>query len=199
MVYIPQSHKIITEAASEPLTLAEVKTHLKMDGISADDDLINATISAARQLAEDYCGIKFIDTIIEDVFDRFPKGGLMKNDCFYLMIGNVSSVDFVKYYDENGSEQTWDSSNYLVDTYRKQSRICLMPNKQFPTYDSDRFNGISARYTSGFGATAADVPAAIKQAMLLIIGHLYNNRVDTVNRLPTMSEYLLQSYKVGMI
>ena len=199
MIYIPQSHKIITAPSVEPITLAEAKLHLKMDGISADDDLITALIETARQSAEEYCNIKFINTVIEDVFDRFPKGGFQKNDCFFLMIGNVSSVEFVKYYDENSVQQTWDSSLYLVDNYRKQARICLMPNVTFPTYDSDRYNGVSVRYTAGFGTTAADVPGAIKQAMLLIIGSLYNAREDSVKRLPSMSEYLLQPYKSSMI
>lgn len=199
MIFIPQSHKIITAASVEPVTLNEAKLHLKMDGVTADDALIETLIEAARQSAEEYCGIKFIDTVVEDVFDRFPKGGFQKNDCFYLMIGNVSSVDYVKYYDENGDLQTWNASQYLVDNYRKQARICLMPNVTFPTYDSDRANGVLVRYNAGFGATAADVPAVIKQAILLIIGYLYNNREDKIKNLPSLSEHLLQPYKAAMI
>ena len=199
MIFIPQSHKIITAASVEPVTLNEAKLHLKMDGVTADDALIETLIEAARQSAEEYCGIKFIDTVVEDVFDRFPKGGFQNNDCFYLMVGNVSSVDYVKYYDENGSLQTWNTSQYLVDNYRKQARICLMPNVTFPTYDSDRANGVLVRYNAGFGATAADVPAVIKQAILLIIGYLYNNREDKIKNLPSLSEHLLQPYKAAMI
>ena len=43
---------------------------------------------------------------------------------------------------------------------------------------------------------AASVPEAIKQAVLLIIGKMYELREDSVSRLPKASEYILEPYRV---
>lgn len=193
---IEQSHKVKTAAGSYPVTLAEAKLHLKMDDISADDDLITSLIIAATQNAQDYTGIFFIDTVIEEVFDSFPKGS---KQSLYLTVGEVSSVASVKYYDENEVLQTWNSSNYIVDTYRSQARIATAQNADFPTYSTDRINSVVVEYTSGFGSAASNVPDVIKAAIKLTIGHLYTYREDSVKKLPTAAEYLLNPYRVGLI
>jgi len=193
---IPQAHIIHTGPSSEVLTLAEAKAHLRMDGIDADDTLISTLLVAARQMAELYCGIKFINTEIEEVFDRFPSG---MNDQMFLTVGKVSAVSSIKYYDSSSVLQTWSSSNYIVDTYRNQCRIGLASSASFPTYDSDRINGVKILYTSGFGASASAVPDMIKAAIKLTIGHLYLYREDTVKKLPSMVEYILNPYKASLI
>jgi hypothetical protein len=40
------------------------------------------------------------------------------------------------------------------------------------------------------------VPDAIKQAILLIVGRMYELREDSVSRLPKASEYILDPYRV---
>jgi hypothetical protein len=177
------SYKIITQPVTEPMLLTYVKNFLKLDGISADDDLVSALLTAARQRCEEYCNIKFIDTVIEQVYDEFPKGRTLEN-CLHLTIGNVSSVEFVKYY---------------VDLYDKAGRICVTTGKSYPSSDTDRINNVVVRYTSGFGVNATDVPEAIKHAILLQVGYMYNNREDKVKSMSTLSEYLLQPYKTNFI
>jgi uncharacterized phiE125 gp8 family phage protein len=54
---------------------------------------------------------------------------------------------------------------------------------------------------AGYGDDAEDVPQAIRQAMMLMIGHWYENREDTlgvgnIQRIPQGSEYLLWPYRV---
>jgi uncharacterized phiE125 gp8 family phage protein len=197
MVANQQSHIVITEPATEVLTLAETSLHLKMDDISADDSLISSLMIAARQMAENYCGIKFIDTVMEEVFDRFSNVSADGTDCLYLTEGRVSAVSSIKYYDTSSNLVTWDAANYNVDTYRKQARIC--PVDSFPSADTDRINSVVVRYVCGFGAAASDVPESIKAALKLIIAHLYEHREDTVKKLPVASEYLLQPYRVGFL
>ncbi len=45
------THAIITPPAAEPLTLAQVKAHLRLDG-NADDALLTSLIAAARRYLE---------------------------------------------------------------------------------------------------------------------------------------------------
>ena len=192
------SYKIITQPSTEPMLLTYVKNFLKLDGISADDDLVSALLTAARQRCEEYCNIKFIDTVIEQVYDEFPKGRTLEN-CLHMTIGNVSSVEFVKYYDESGTLQTWSDTDYDLDTYDKAGRICVTTGKSYPSSDTDRINNVVVRYTSGFGVNATDVPEAIKHAILLQVGYMYNHREDKVKNMSTLSEYLLQPYKMNFV
>ena len=189
--HITTSYKIITQPINEVVSIADMKNFLKLDGISADDSLVETLLIAARQRCEEYCNIKFIDTVIEQVFDKFPTS---QPNCLCFSIGNLASVTSLKYFDAGGTEQTFSSSNYIVDTYKKAGRICLGSGVSYPSVDSGRINSVTVRYVSGFGSLAADVPDAIKHAIMLQVAYLYNHREDVVKKMSTLSEYLLNPY-----
>ena len=193
---IATSYKVITQPASEVVATDVMKNNLKLDGITADDSLVATLLIAARQRCEEYCNIKFIDTVIEQVWDEFPRGAKFQN-CLNLTIGNASAVESFKYYDEAGVIQTWSASNYILDTYSKAGRICTAANVDYPTIDTDRINAIVVRYTSGFGSSASTVPDAIKHAIMLQASYLYSNREDKAHTMSTLSEYLLNAYVVN--
>ena len=193
---IATSYKVITQPASEVVATDVMKNNLKLDGITADDSLVATLLIAARQRCEEYCNIKFIDTVIEQVWDEFPRGAKFQN-CLNLTIGNASAVESFKYYDEAGVIQTWSASNYILDTYSKSGRICTAANVDYPTIDTDRINAIVVRYTSGFGSSASTVPDAIKHAIMLQASYLYSNREDKAHTMSTLSEYLLNAYVVN--
>jgi len=193
---IATSYKVITQPASEVVATDVMKNNLKLDGITADDSLVATLLIAARQRCEEYCNIKFIDTVIEQVWDEFPRGAKFQN-CLNLTIGNASAVESFKYYDEAGVIQTWSASNYILDTYSKAGRICTAANVDYPTIDTDRINSIIVRYTSGFGSSASTVPDAIKHAIMLQASYLYSNREDKAHTMSTLSEYLLNAYVVN--
>ena len=193
---IATSYKVITQPASEVVATDVMKNNLKLDGITADDSLVATLLIAARQRCEEYCNIKFIDTVIEQVWDEFPRGAKFQN-CLNLTIGNASAVESFKYYDEAGVIQTWSASNYILDTYSKSGRICTAANVDYPTIDTDRINAIVIRYTSGFGSSASTVPDAIKHAIMLQASYLYSNREDKAHTMSTLSEYLLNAYVVN--
>jgi hypothetical protein len=79
------------------------------------------------------------------------------------------------------------------------TRIFLKPNQSFPNL-SERKNAIEVRYVVG-AASVLDVDDAIKQAVLLQIGNLYQNRESVVTgtiatELPMNSKFLLDQYKI---
>jgi hypothetical protein len=73
------------------------------------------------------------------------------------------------------------------------------PRVFHPTTDGSAhtktINVVFVRYVAGF-ADAASVPAPLKHGMMLVIGDMYENRTDSVKRLPTASEYLWNPYRV---
>lgn len=108
----------------------------------------------------------------EQTFDCFPAGGML------LEYPPLVSVSSVKYVDLDGNEQTWDSSNYYVDTDSIYGSVTAAYNVTYPSTRNVK-NAVRVRYVCGY-ANAAAVPAATKQAMLLLIGSLYEHREDVV-------------------
>ncbi len=85
----------------------------------------------------------------------------------------------LQYYDTFGALQTVDPSLYLVRTpARVQGTIERAPSSSFPAVQGDRRYPVYITFTAGYGAPA-QVPATIKQAVLLVIGWLYANREPT--------------------
>lgn len=177
---------------AEPITLAEAKRHLIVDaGFTGDDDLINAYIAAARASAVEYCGMSFTNTNILQTADYWP----LRYQHLRLDWGNVSSVTSVQYIDTDGTLQTWDSAKYVLNKTGRVARIVPAFGETWPTVRAGA-NSVRVNYVSGFGADASSVPPNIKQALLLIVGTLYEQRMDSVYKMPTASQYLLNPFNV---
>jgi len=179
------SWKVTTGPASEPVTRSEAKLWLKVD-TTADDALIDALIESARVWVERHCNIGLLPQTITEVYDSWPEGRE-----FDLTITPLREVSAVTYIDSNGSQQTLSSSNYIVDSYQRPARVQLKYSQIWPTL-YDQMNSVSAIYTVGYDAASA-VPGPVITAMKLAIADAYENRQDSIKRMPTAAEYLLQS------
>ena len=190
-------HSLVQTVAPtvEPVTAAEAKAHCRID-ISTDDDLIQSLIVAARVWCEKRLGQSFITQTWRLTFDRFPCEG------FEIPNPPAISVSSITYYDTTNTLQTLSSSVYQVDSYSRPGRVGLAFAQVWPiTYC--RFNAVSVTYTAGYGATAAFVPQPIKQAILLLVGHWYENREAAadiqLHDIPHAVESLLMSQWHGSV
>jgi uncharacterized phiE125 gp8 family phage protein len=183
--------QVVTPPASEPLTLAEVKEFLRVDH-SDDDATLAIFIAAARQLCESYTRLALMPTTFEEYFDDFPQYTGTYKDEIHLSRSPVQSITYVKYIDGNETTITANAADYKTDLISRPARISP-DNGWFGTYET--INAVFIRYVAGF-ADAASVPAPLKHGMLLIIGDMYENRTDSVKRLPTTAEYLWNPYRV---
>lgn len=191
------SYTVITPATLKPLTVQEVKDYLRVDS-DAEDTLLGVLIDAATEVAQHYLGRFLLTTVVEEFYDFFPvyQTGVdpFRGDrnIVYLSRGPVQSVSSLKYIDGNGDEQTVSADDYRSDLVSEPARI--MPEHGW--YGTkDTVNAVIVRYTCGY-TQASDVPSNIKVALLLIIGEMYEKRVDSVHRMPTASEHLLNPYRV---
>jgi uncharacterized phiE125 gp8 family phage protein len=187
-------YKIKTGPTIEPVTLAEAKIHLKIDSDTTDDLLVTALITAAREACENYTGRALIEQSWEFAFDEFC------DDEIELQNPPLSSVTSITYKDIDNVTKTLSTSVYDVDVYSVPGKIFLKYGQMWPSV-LDVENSILVTYKAGYGTAASSVPASIRAAMLLIIGHLYENREDViigrqVNDLPKGSTFLLDPYKV---
>ena len=99
-----------------------------------------------------------------------------------------------KYVDENGSEQTLSSSLYSLDKESEPARLNPVYGESWKTTQTQN-NAVTIEFTAGY-ADADSVPGAIKAAILLLVGFLYENRGDEGHRtIPKSIYHLVDPYK----
>jgi uncharacterized phiE125 gp8 family phage protein len=186
-----QDTRRVTDAATEPLSLAEAKVHLRVDS-SDEDDYITALIKVARLECENKTQRALITQTWETTLERFT-------DSIQLRFPPLIEVSSVKYLDESEVEQTLATSVYRVDVYAEPACVIRAYGQEWPTVLPGHPNAVRVRYTAGYGAASA-VPAALKQWMLLHIAHWYDNRTAGVKSMQTLPllDGLLDPYRIVM-
>lgn len=185
-----KASKVSSGPASEPLTLTEAKTWLKIESdITEDDSLITALISSARSEIEQTTGIAFFTQTIEDVIDEWPeKTSDNSHRTFYLLRFPVQSVSSVTYVDSDGVEQTLNTSLYHVDLHSNACGISLTGT--LPAI-KDQPNAIKVTYVAGWSAVGS-IPKDLTTAMQLMMTYQYEKRADSVKRYATAAENIIR-------
>ncbi len=178
--------------SAEPIDLDEAKDHCRIVS-STDDAYVQRLIIAAREWAEAATGRALITQTWVFRLDCFPAHG-------EIMIPHspVQSISSVSYLDTAGATQTLDSADYSVDIYSLPARLRPSYGNCWPSTRQD-YNAVTITAVCG-EADAADVPEKLKQAMLLVIGHLFEHREEVsdfqVFQVPKASEWLAEPYRI---
>ena len=192
-------YSLNTAPIIEPLTLAEAKAHLNIPDVETYwDDYVTALIVSARESVEQitYRGLLtqtwtlYLDsTEFTELYERIVEISKVP----------VQSISSIKYYNQSNTLTTLDASKYITDlqSINQPARIQFIdvPNVYV------RMNAVEIRFVCGW-TSAELLPMPIKQAMKLIIGHLYEHReAVTVGgspaELPMGAQYLLNPYSLN--
>ena len=167
----PINYVLVTDSATEPLTLTEVKTYLRIDGTDYDS-ILTPLIKTVRQLGEKITGRDFINKTWKTYLDYFP------DDCEGIEIrkSKLQSITHIKYY-LSGVLTTLSSAVYYITDEAFYSSIYVVDGQTYPTADT-RKQSVVITFVSGYGADATYVPQALKQAMLAHIAFLFENTGD---------------------
>lgn len=191
-------NKITTPQDQEAFDLDFVKTHLRVDfDIQDEDDLISQIISVSRDHVEKVTNRIITPETNELTLDGFP----FVNTPIELPKMPVTAVNSIQYIDEDDALQTWDAANYIVDSTSDNdfTRITPIETESYPV-TANRIATITINYDVGY-AEVKDIPVSILQAMLLIIGDLYENRQDALPQelfnIPMGAAALLSSYRIA--
>jgi uncharacterized phiE125 gp8 family phage protein len=210
--------KLITPPAVEPIDVAEMKLHLRVEQHRTEEDfLIRSLIVAAREYAESQTGRQLIEATWELSLDDFPCWGLWGDSWESAVelsrppfIGLLTTdpltslaVDPFTYLDSAGVSQVLASTTYEVNDYEEPARLKLAWGQSWPSARAGA-NAVRIRYRAGFGAKGSDVPESIRQAMKLHVGWLYENReagiVGTISsQLDFAYQALIQRNKVWRV
>ncbi len=163
-------YEITSSPAAEPVTLDEAKTQLRVDA-NDEDGLIQSLISVARRKVEQETGRILISQTVVAYWDTWPAAGILP-----LPVYPAAAITHVKYIDEDGTLQTWDSANYSTDLVGMTPRIVIKPDIDAPDV-GEYPNAVQVTYTAG-GATTSTVPAEIKHSILTTLTMLYERRED---------------------
>jgi len=159
---------LLAGPAEEPVTLAEAKAWVKLDG--ADEDALLATlITAARLHLESVTGRALLTQSWRLVLDAWPAGGEVR-----LPVAPLSALTEIRAFDEDGDGHTLALEQFLVAPGDEPVRLLLPATVAGMPVLRQRF-GIEIDYVAGFGA-AADVPQELKQALLVLVAHWFEHR-----------------------
>lgn len=187
---------VVTPPVAEPVTLEEVKLHLRVD-YTDDDTLIGSLISAARSIVEARVKMSLspqtISVTVDDWRDLIPDA-YWSREILHLPQGPLVSVVSVE-YTTDGVTQTWDDENYVVSP-GLPGRLSPKDGHSYPDLDTT-LDAVTITYTVGEDT----IPPAARSAILLLVAHWYENRAaaseTSLSEIPLAVEYLLSSIEWG--
>ena len=155
------------EPAAEPVTLAEVKAHLRIAHAS-EDALLEGLVRAAREDLERATGIALIDQNWRLALDHWPSQG-----CALLTVHPVREILSVTAYRHRGRGVADRSRRLTSSTCCRGRRGCISRRGPSRCASSTASRSI---FRAGYGEAGTDVPDLLKRAILLLVGHWYEFR-----------------------
>lgn len=168
-----QALELIDAPATTPVSLTEVKAHLRVEHTD-DDTLITRLLNTAVSYT--------------DVSGALGKGMITQKwgqwvgqnpGTVSLLLKPVQSVTAVKYYDTDGVEQTDTLGNYDVFGTSTATIVSPKAGYNWPTTQV-RPDAIKIEYQIGYGDASTDVPDVVRHALMMLIGHWYESREQSV-------------------
>jgi uncharacterized phiE125 gp8 family phage protein len=175
-----RSERVLVDGVGDPIAIGDVialdeaKAHLRREGLSDDDGVIEALIRAAVDHVEMDTGRALLTQTWRTWFDAVPVGGVL-----LLERGRVQSVTSIVAYDPDDAETTVATTVYFADRVSEPARVVLKDGQSWPT-DLRTTNALAVNYTAGYGTTASTIPGPLKQATLLVLGAMYEHREQVI-------------------
>jgi uncharacterized phiE125 gp8 family phage protein len=156
---------LVTPPASDPVTLEDVKAHLRVF-FTDDDTYLEALIKAAVSHLDGYRGI-LNRCIVSQAWKTTRCTWCRKIDTLFT----DTTAAVIKYFDTDGVERTVDNTNNAA--YRVYPDYIRFNNDfVFPALNTDRDDPISIVTTHGYD----EVPESLVLAIKILVAHWYRNR-----------------------
>jgi uncharacterized phiE125 gp8 family phage protein len=183
----------VIEAPVLPVvTWEEAKAQLSL---SSDDRQteIEAMIAAATQALDGpagWLGRCLMQQTLELRLDEFPAGEIL------LPYPPVAEIEAIVYVDTNGAEQEAALNSYRLLGAGSRWRLAPVYGAAWPSARAEN-EAVRIRYRAGY-ESAEDVPAPIRQAIILMTGRLLSmNRPDPLLRRDTVEGVGSQEWDVS--
>lgn len=180
---------LLTGSAGEPVSLAEMKLTLRLDG-DAEDALVGRLLTTARLHVSAVTGRALLTETWRLALDTVPRDRVVR-----LPVSPLVAVTALRALGDDGAATDWPTTGLVL---AKSPALIVLPEGVVAA-DRRAQLGIEVDYEAGYGA-ATDVPADLKQAVAMLVGHWFEHReaavVDvTATELPLGVHALLAPYR----
>jgi len=177
---------LVTGPETEPLTIEEAKSQLRLD-FDEDDALVQRLVRAARMWVEGQTHRALMEQTWDQKMPCFP--GLIRFEKNPVM--SVSSIT----YDEGSSPNpTLAASQYTVVTRNYNSYVAPAYGVSWPSTLAVP-EAVTVRFVAGY----TEVPEPLTHAVAMLVAHWYENREITthgsVSEVPMAVEALISPYR----
>ena len=190
---------LVDNPSTKVVSYADIKSQLRIDS-NDEQNLLEAYIDAATDMAENYCNRHFITHQYKLYFnEQIQTASLIFPNCTLVDVDAVvgppavAAKKPINWVDENGAAQNSDKA--YIDAFSNPSLVYLSSDFPGTTLKDNAANTFYFWFNTGYGTNSADVPEAIKQAIKLIVADMYYFREDRKRAFPMASQILLQPYK----
>lgn len=197
---------VLTQPAVPPVSLADAKAHCRVDH-STDDVLISALVNAAGDYVSRFTRKPLIYTTYRYTFDTFPEGfepiELPRQPVVHFDAGQylAYAVPRVRYYDTNGTLTVLNhNTDFEMDLGNNPPRLHLPAQEYWPLTQAGKKNAVEVDFVAGFAANSAGVPELLRQAILMMVAHWYENREAVGNagqQVPLAVDSILRIHQAG--
>lgn len=168
---------VVTPPDVEPVTLAQAKAQVRVElTFTADDAYLGTLITAARMRVEADTGRAMINTAYRLTLPGFPDGDIqLPRGPLVALDEDDAPLTTLAYTDSDGDTQALTlDTDFAVAEGRLPARVASLD--VWPTTTAAGPNVVRVEWTAGHGTTSADVPAPLRQAVLMMVGHWYERR-----------------------
>lgn len=153
-----------TSPTSLPVTLNEVKSHLRLSlSDTTHDANLTLLMTAATERLEHDIDRQLMSASYRQSQFNWDSGGEVK-----LYRKQITAITSVNYVDENGVSTLLDPADYVFDAGR--GSIFPAPDGQYPAVQDNNPNAVLVEFTAGYGTDPDCIPPIMKAAILLTVG-----------------------------
>lgn len=185
--------QVTRDLATNWLTLDEITNQLNLFGDESQDPYLQGLEVAVRMAIEDYLGVPVFPITYRVYYGSSALYGSPLTLDLPEVSQNGVSINSVKYYNLNNVLTTVASSTYFYDATGNKIVLSNLPTD----LNNNRTSPVVCEYTVS-ASILAQYPV-VKQAALLLLTHLYNNRSNTnagaLSTIPYGVDALLRPYK----
>ncbi|MEQ1887568.1 MAG: head-tail connector protein [Alphaproteobacteria bacterium] len=179
---------LLSAPAIEPVSEAEALAHLRID---SEDELalMLGHIRTARQMVESWTGRALISQGWRWMMDSWTyaggdawwdgvrQGAVRAGAARFIEIPKapLQAVVSVTLFNDADQGVAWSPDNYFADTASTPGRLVLRNTASAPQ-PQRAANGLQIDFTCGYGVGQGDVPAPLRQAVLMLTAHYFENR-----------------------
>lgn len=176
-----------SDPTAYPVTVSDVKLYGRI-GTTAHDTMLQDLIVAAVAEVEEICHRALITQTWEYVIKGFC------DEDIDIPRPPLQTIATIKYIDTNGEEQTVHADSYQVTTKSEPGEVRINPGYQWPPVGVGYSEPVTVTFVAGYGNAGSAVPQKIKQAIIALVVHWYDNGIAAP--IPSGVHRVLDNYRV---